>query len=200
MIYVSYPNPIYVAQGILKTPVRFLGLLPFQKPLANSSEDFPEQQNEEWEGWLGRPWLTTLALKLDEVSINLIDCIITVTQEKYIVSTPLQGRNGTIKEYIADGDYQIEVRASVQPPTEAGGFAPLDQYPLDELTNLLKMFRKAENLEVQSEFLAMFEIDSVVIQSYSFVQETHSNRQTFQATLLSDSAYEIKIKEDNVTT
>lgn len=197
MIYVTFPNPVYVAKGVLKTPVRFLGLLPFQKPLSNSSEDFPEQQAEDW---LGEPTLTSLALKLKETTITLVECVMTVTQEKNIVATALQGRNGTIKEYISDGDYQIEVAASVQLPTEAGGFAPPDQYPISELRNILEMFRKAESIEVQNDFLQLFGVESAVIQSYSFEQQTHSNRQMFQATLLSDSAYEIKLKEDNVTT
>lgn len=191
MIHVSVPNPVYVAKGALKTPVRFLGLMSYQKPLQNSSESFPEQPASDW---YGQPTLTSLALKLDGMVITLIDCVMTVTQEKNIITTALQGRDGTIKEYISDDDYRIELRASVQPPPDENGFAPPDIYPIDELKELLEMFRASESIEVQNDFITLFGIDSVVLQSYSFEQETDRNRQYFHATLLSDSAYEIKLR------
>src|SRR5690348_6833399 len=41
--------------------------------------------------------------------ITLINFLLTVTQEKNIVKTPIHGSNGTIKEYIGLGDYQIKI-------------------------------------------------------------------------------------------
>jgi hypothetical protein len=193
MITVSLPNPVYFAKGLLK-PVRFLGV-PLQRPLPVSAEDFVDATNEEWYGWLGKPALTSLSLGIDEATaINLTECVMTVTQEKNIVATAIQGRNGTIKEYISDGDYQIEVSAAIQP---AGNeFAPPDEYPLEALKQLLELFRKSESLMATSDFLSLFEIYTVVVKSYSFEQETYQNRQSFKLTLLSDAPYEIKLSND----
>jgi len=35
--------------------------------------------------------------------------LITVVQSKNIIKTPIQGRNGTIKEYIGEGDYMLRI-------------------------------------------------------------------------------------------
>ena len=63
--------------------------------------------------WIGVPTLTSLAFEYKDKRVELYECIITINQEKNIVTTPLQGRDGTIKEYISDGDFTISVDAAV---------------------------------------------------------------------------------------
>ena len=117
--------------------------------------------------------------------------------EKNIVTTALQGRNGTIKEYISDGDYNISIDAGISTYTldykEDFDIA----YPIDAVAELKKFLSIPEALEVQSDFLEIFGIKSAVVKSFGLQQETHSNRQSINIQMLSDEPYEIKLKEDS---
>lgn len=145
----------------------------------------------------GKQWLTSLALKYDGKEFIFNECIITLNMEKNIVTTALQGRNGTIKEYISDGDYNISIDAGISTYT-------LDYkedfditYPIDAVAELKKFLSIPEALEVQSDFLEIFGIKSAVVKSFGLQQETHSNRQSINIQMLSDEPYEIKLKEDS---
>ena len=143
----------------------------------------------------GVPTLTSLAFKHNNVQINLWECIITINQEKNIVTTPMQGRDGTIKEYISDGDYAISIDAAVSSYSENDADTS-KAYPISQLEDLIAMLKIKDGLELQSDFLRLFGITNAVIKTYGMVQETHSNRQSFQIQMLSDTPYEIKIQQD----
>ncbi|MEG3973465.1 DUF6046 domain-containing protein, partial [Microcoleus sp. herbarium8] len=143
----------------------------------------------------GVPTLTSLALEYKNKRVELLECIVTINQEKNIVTTPMQGRDGTIKEYISDGDYAITIDAAVNSYNEAD-FENSKAYPKEKLDELIRFFKVKDGLEIQSDFLTLFGIHSAVIKTYGMVQETHSNRQSFQIQMLSDTPYEIKIQQD----
>lgn len=143
----------------------------------------------------GRNWLTSLAIAFDDKEIELDECIISINQEKNIVVTALQGRNGTIKEYISDGDYQISIIAAVSNYKEKGDeYQASFEYPEDKVRQLVELLQLPETLTVQSDFLDAFGIKSAVVTGFSLEQETHSNRQSFQIQMLSDLPYEIKLR------
>jgi hypothetical protein len=211
MLKVTIPNFNYVSAGLLKTLVMAAGMAPFKKPLDVNSEDVntdgqpldtggEDMEFSPHEQWLGKPALTSLVIRLGGIEVTLAECIITVAQERNIISTALQGRDGTVKEYISDGDYEIEVSAAILP--YAGGAADGsftnvdDRYPLSELQDFMELLKEKGALEVQSDFLTLFGVHSAVVKSYSFAQETHSNRQAFTLALLSDEPYEIKLQQD----
>ncbi|MCH4831579.1 hypothetical protein E5F92_002290 [Flavobacterium columnare] len=166
-------------------------------PLQPSNPDF------KFEGvnMLGVPTLTTLALKGKvngkTVKVELIECIITVTQDRNIVTTPLQGMDGTVKEYISDGDYQISVDAAISGYNEdSKDFEKSKAYPLEQMKPLMDLLKLKSSIIVQSDFLTLFDITDAVVKTYGMVQETHSNRQSFNIQLLSDKAIEIKQKSN----
>ncbi len=167
----------------------FLPLAPglYHPPLAT---DLPEVSTSGSSDWVGIPTLISLTLKkADGQKLELKECICMVTMEKNIVQTALQGRNGTIKEYINDGDYQVEIAAAIS--------SECDAYPKSELENLMSFLTINDSLLVGDDtFLSLFGITNLIVKSYGFNQETHSNRQTFTMCCLSDTAYEIKLKED----
>lgn len=184
-----FPNTEQLAKGTaVQLAIRFG--MQTAEPL-KINEKIGSQGNptlSELKGLEGRPWLTSLALKFGGKEFVFEECIITINQEKNIVTTPLQGRNGTIKEYVSDGDYQITVDAGISSND-------LD-YPLEEATSLLQDFLALpETLEVHSDFLKMFKIESAVVKSFALQQETHSNRQSIQIQMLSDEPYEVKLKD-----
>ncbi|MPS74013.1 MAG: hypothetical protein E2590_12835 [Chryseobacterium sp.] len=149
----------------------------------------------------GIPWITTLALmyvneeKKISMRFEFLEVIATINQEKNIVTTAMQGRNGTIKEYISDGDYSITLDCGINNYTEGDDTGASFEYPKDKIEELYKILSLPETLIVSSPFLSMFRIDSAVVKSYSLQQETHSNRQYIQIQMLSDRAYEIDLKD-----
>ena len=153
--------------------------------------------------YIGVPTLTSLAFEYNNIRVELVECVITVNQEKNIVTTPLQGRDGTIKEYISDGDYSISVDAAVcsYVINQNGDvdFTESHAYPLSRLEDLISFLKIKDSLLVHSDFLTLFGIHDAVVKTYGMVQETHSNRQSFQIQMLSDTAYEIKIQQDAST-
>lgn len=145
----------------------------------------------------GKDWLTSLAVAFEDKKILLEECIISINQEKNIVTTALQGRNGTIKEYISDGDYQISVSAAVSSYKEKSGNNEASlEYPQDKVQQLVELLQLPETLNIHSDFLEVFGIKSAIVTGFSLEQETHSNRQAFQIQMLSDLPYEIRLKED----
>ncbi len=168
---------------------------PFEVPSTIGNEGNPKFN--EIEEYLGAPKLTSLAMKFGDNEIMIDECILTVTQEKNIVTTPLQGRDGTIKEFISKGDYNISAEIAVSNYQKADNDEETDQssfkYPKEELEKLVKLLNVDETIIVDSDFLNVFGVKSAVVQSYNLQQETHSNRQSLQLQMLSDEPYEIKI-------
>jgi Domain of unknown function (DUF6046) len=150
--------------------------------------------------YLGVPTLTSLAFNYKGEKIEFEECIITVNQEKNIVTTPMEGRDGTIKEYISDGDYIISVEAAVCSyiinQKGDADFQTSHAYPKEQIEKAIRFLKIKDALDVQSDFLTLYGIKNVVVKSYVMVQETHSNRQAFSIQMLSDTPYEIKINQD----
>ena len=150
---------------------------------------------------LNRPWLTSLRMSThhegERYSLLFPEVIISVTQQRNIVTTPLQGRDGTIKEYISNGDYSITLDLAITDYENEPNEQADEDYPLSQLETLRKLLTTPEAVEVESDFLDAFGIKSAVVTSFSLQQETHSNRQSVQIQMLSDEPYEIKqIQQD----
>lgn len=206
LIKFSFPNPEQVIRGTAVNLAFRFGMQtakPFEVSDTIGNEGNPEFQS--LKDLEGRPWLTSLTLRYTDektkasYEFEFIECIITVNQEKNIVTTPLQGRNGTIKEYISDGDYSVTIDAGISNYTEGDDTGASLEYPIDKVTELQKILNLPETLKVQSDFLEVFGIRSAVVKSFYLSQETHSNRQSIQIMMLSDEPYEIK-KLKNVKT
>ena len=140
----------------------------------------------------------------ERYSLLFQEVVISVTQERNIVTTSLQGRDGTIKEYISNGDYGITLDIALtdyegepDEQTDEEFLLPKQDYPISRLETLRKLLTTPQTVEVESDFLYAFGIRSAVVTSFSLQQETHSNRQSVQIQMLSDEPYEIKqIQQD----
>lgn len=121
-----------------------------------------------------------------------------VRQVNNIVRTPIQGRSGTVKQYIGGGDWEIFVRGVIGGPNghypEKGiGAGGDDRYTVDALLTALN---SNIELDVNSWFLNKFGIYKIVILDKNFYQEegTYSSQKfTFQA--LSDTDYVVNLKQ-----
>mgnify|MGYP000845035114 FL=1 len=139
--------------------------------------------------WQGRYVLCPLLLRLDDGSeLSLPDAVVAMTRTKQIITTQVVGMAGTVKEYIADGDFDINIAIGIQ------GMADdkiADVYPEEGLRVLRKFLEVDKPIQVQSAFFDIFEVNRLVIKSYSLTQATESNYQELTISALSDDQYNV---------
>ena len=107
--------------------------------------------------------------------------LFTVTQTKNIIKTAISGADGSIKEYISDGDYIINIKGII---TGENGV-----YPFYEVQNLLEFLKLKQNLYISSNYLNdLFGVVSVVIDNFEFPQDEGGiSFQKFNINCLSDN-------------
>ena len=74
------------------------------------------------------------------------ECLISLNLPKNIVTTALQGKNGTIKEYINNDDYQITLEAAVDSYLGNETTDARFDYPKDKVNELIKMIQTTDEL------------------------------------------------------
>ena len=139
--------------------------------------------------WEGRYVLCELTLrKQDGRTLVINDAVCAISRAKNIVTTQMVGMDGTVKEYINDGDYQINIVVGV---VAVRNGVIVDEYPEDGLRELSAFFDEKAAIDVHSVFLEIFGIDSLVIKSFSVSQDTASNYQSVSISAVSDSDYNV---------
>lgn len=139
--------------------------------------------------WEDRYALCLLTFKREDgEQLVVSDAIAAVGKSKNIVRTQLVGMDGTVKEYINDGDYSINLLVGVQ-AVENG--VMVDKYPSEGITQLRSFFDVKTPVYVFSEFLSLFDIDKVVVTGFTVRQATESNYQPIEISLLSDTDYNV---------
>lgn len=117
--------------------------------------------------------------------ITLDAVLVQVRQSKNIVKTATNGRNGTIKEFISSGDYEITLRGVIT-SSIGPGFANV--YPSIEVETLKNIFEVPQDLEVTGPFLDIFGIDRVIVDSFDFPERAgFRDAQLFTCKLTQDT-------------
>ena len=128
-------------------------------------------------------------INFDGLTINTV--LITANQSKNIVTTPVNGRNGTVKEYISDGDYVITLNGAIV--NETGG----DAYPRDDVQRLIELLKVPEALQFTAEFLDLLGSFDLVVTGYDIPQtQGQRNLQLFTINCLSDNPIELQLNEE----
>lgn len=167
------------ASGIIEVPKQ-----PFERPAQTFEED-------NGKSYLGTPVYSYLEfpegayetlrgerINYDGVRIN--DVLLEVGMTRNIITTAIQGRNGTIKEYISDGDYNITVTGKIVNQNNS--------FPEIALNALKEICKVPETLLVNSPFLQYFDITACVVVDYRFSElEGFRNVVDFSMNLLSDT-------------
>lgn len=173
------------------------------KSLGQTLSDFPAQQSAESNSqnsdgadakitsWLGTPvWADVRLFPPGREDLILDTVLVTISQRKNIVTTPVQGRSGTIKEYISAGDYDINFKGALV--NSARG-----QYPELLMRDLRSVLIQDASIKVVSDFLRLFDVYEIVVTDYSFQpSEGFQNMQLFEFTALSDTPIELILEED----
>lgn len=122
-------------------------------------------------------------------TLTIATVLIEVSMSRNIVATPVSGRNGTVKEYVSDGDHMITIRGVLV----GNG---IDVHPEDEKRHLLQFCKAPKEIGVASDLLLDFEIKSIVIKDYNFGQmEGKRNVVPFELLCLSETPFEIQQKD-----
>ena len=138
--------------------------------------------------WLGLPVFCSCRLTDPDDETNKIDLltvIIEVSMQKNIDTVAVNGLDGTIKTYFNDGDFDVRIRGMLTMDNQ-------DDYPLDDVKNLVALLKIRKSLKVTCEYLLLFGIYELAIMDYSFPQmEGTQNVQLFDIAALSDKPVEL---------
>jgi hypothetical protein len=152
------------------------------------------------EEMLGKNIIVPIALRAGgakEPPLYIPEAIVSIRKRKNIVSTMVVGGSGTIKEFISDEDMDIEITAGVVATDIANTI--IDEYPEQNLHKLMNILDSKKGIEVWSPFLELFDLDGgyfkMVVEEYSMVQSTHTNRQQVSIKAVSDYDYTIFSEE-----
>jgi len=100
--------------------------------------------------------------------MNLETVIMTVSQPIKVIKTEIQGRPGTVKEYIGAGDAQVTINAIIT--GENGGPAQNGVYPRHEVNRLKAWLDAPVSKGVIAWWLQNMGIHNIVVENYSFAQ------------------------------
>jgi hypothetical protein len=120
----------------------------------------------------------------DEVRLQTVLC--TVSRPSIIIKTQIQGRSGTVKEYISKDDYVITINGIISGQN--------GQYPETEALALQRIADAPVAIPVVSRFLNALEIFNIVVEDYSMPQTAGGiSKQDFTLNCISDDPLELQI-------
>lgn len=124
------------------------------------------------------------------VSLNLTTVLVDVQMGKRLIKTEINGLNGTVKEFIADGDFAVTIRGAIVNPRGTN-------YPTTDVQKFLSIMKAPTALVIISDYLQLFPVHNIVVESYTLPQkEGTTNTQLFEINAVSDNPIEIiKIKK-----
>lgn len=205
MKHLTVPDPLIVENQIKlisKTnAVRFIKPRFFKVNVDNiaiEQGDIPDKKS-----WMGTPVFDTFIFNggfsyvdskgviVNVVASYMLDsCLITVNQTKNIIKTQIAGGNGTVKEYIGDGDYEIKIQGMI-----VGKYANIPP-PITEKIRIAEILKAPMALPISCNFLDMFNINSVVIEDFEFSQiEGTRNAIGVSISCISDEPFEIQYSD-----
>lgn len=118
--------------------------------------------------------------------MQLLWVLCEVNLVKEIVKTKLQGTDNTVKEYISRGDYDVNIKGGLYSEFS-------NAYPKADVIQLRELLELPEALKVTSEFLQMFNIYELVVESAGFPQaEAVQNIQLFNIKCCEDKPIQLK--------
>lgn len=146
---------------------------------------------------LGTPVLTDLTLqggtyttqsgqKISFEDVVLQTVLVNVSQPKRIITTEIQGRDGTVKEYIGMDDYQVTINGIITGPN--------GHFPIDEVNALHQICKAPIPIVVISRYLHNLDIFNLVIKDFSYEQQPGAySLQAFTIDCMSDVPVELQI-------
>ena len=125
-------------------------------------------------------------------SLDLFDCLVDFSMTQNIVKTPVNGRDGTIKEFVSDGDYEISIKGLLIDQDHP------NRIPEEAIRKALQWFRKGKALGVEAKIFDVFGVHNIVVESFHMPQiPTYIQMRPFELKCISDTEYTIDL-DNNV--
>lgn len=137
----------------------------------------------------GTPIFETLSLDIPNTndSLNFEDApVMSINMSKNIVLSRVQKRKGTVKEYINDGDYIVQIKGLL---VNHDG----EDLPYDKISSLNNVALINQSLKVESRLLNTLGIHNLVITRVEFRPSPMTNVQPYIISFLSDEPIELSI-------
>jgi Domain of unknown function (DUF6046) len=129
--------------------------------------------------------LTLINPNRKDDKFQILGVLFNVTMTKNIDMVTVQNLDGTIKTHINDGDFDIKIKCWVSTDNA-------NDYPIEAVTQLKDLLKLKTHLEVQSDFLLLFDIYNIVVTDYNIFQvEGVQNTQFFEISAVSDTPVEL---------
>ena len=130
---------------------------------------------------------------IDGAEMVISSILMDVNQDRNIIVTNIQGRDGSVKEYISNGDYNVMLRGAIVQ-------VDANSYPGTEVERLHNILKQKFSIPVVSGFLNQFGIRNLTIQSFSFPQkEGFNDTQLFEIRAVSDDDINVRLNKDGST-
>lgn len=121
----------------------------------------------------------------EQLQLQAVLC--TVSRPSIIVKTQIQGRNGTVKEYISKDDFAITINGIIV--GENG------QFPEAQVISLQRICEAPVAIPVVSRFLNALQIYNIVVEDYTMPQTAGGiSKQEFTINAISDQPIELQIQ------
>ena len=134
--------------------------------------------------FMGRDYTDIYGKTQTYPSLEIQTVLFGVTQSKNVIKTAINGLDGTVKEYISQGDYVVNIQGVL-----VGGNGI---YPRQAMNDLIQICQASEPIEVESWFLQSLGIYQIVIEGYDFPQEAGKySTQSFSINAVSDRPIEL---------
>lgn len=121
--------------------------------------------------------------------VEIPNAVISLSQSKVVIKTPLVGRNGTVKEFIAMDDFQIDVIMTL--------VGENNEYPEKEIEKIEQLWRVNEAVDIVSAITDLWlSVDSKVVLTDLTIEPVgeYENLQVISVQLISDINFELEIE------
>lgn len=140
-------------------------------------------------GTLGAPLFQPLNIPGQDglEDLFLESAVLNLTRTKNIVTTAIQGRDGTVKEFISNGDWSLSFTGLLV----STGY----NYPLELVQLFNQHMELNKTLKLEHEVLNALGIYEGVVMDYSLPTTTYTNVQSYTIQLLSDQPFELIVND-----
>jgi len=135
--------------------------------------------------YLGTPIWAPLTIEQGGQSVEFTSALIHVVESSTMVRTPVQGRDGTVKEWFSYGDHEITLELTISSIDS-------EVYPYDQVQAARDILRKKTSIDVVSDYLLLYEVYQLAIEKVEWIQRPgFKNIQGIRVTAYSDSPEEL---------
>lgn len=151
----------------------------------------PGDELGESTGLLGLPIFQQIIFRDGEESLYLGDSLCDIQMTRTIIRTQVSGRSGTIKEFISNGDYEINIK---------GFLVSNNPYKAPEAQ--IRAFNdwftlRKKSIGIEGRMFELFGIHNVVVDSWSFPQlPTYINLRPYELKCYSDDELRLGQEKD----